>query len=91
MLKHIPRIVLVPAPSEEDRDETWATFAELIASDVELISEITDGNHRIAYLNNQQVRCFKELVMSLNSSICQYNIDKVFRIFEVWQQVAIVA
>ena len=83
MLKHIPRVVLVPPPTEEDKKETWGTFSELIASDVELISEITEGNHKIAFLNNQQLRCFKELVISLNSSISPYNIDKVFKIFEV--------
>ena len=83
MLKHIPRIVLIPPPAPDDKDETWKIFSELVSSDIELINEITNGNRKIAYLNNQQVRYFKELVTALNDSICYYNIDKIFMIYEV--------
>ena len=73
--------MLIPPPTGDD--DTWRLFSELISSDIELISEITNGNKKIAYLNNQQVRYFKELVTALNDSICYYNIDKVFVIYEV--------
>ena len=82
MLKHIQRIILIPPPSEEDDDKTWELFSELMSSDIELISVITEGNRNVAYLNNQQVRYFKELISALDESICVHNIDKIFKIFE---------
>eukprot|EP01022_Parablepharisma_sp_SALTPOND_P026755 TRINITY_DN647_c0_g1_i1.p1 TRINITY_DN647_c0_g1~~TRINITY_DN647_c0_g1_i1.p1 ORF type:complete len:1484 (-),score=183.65 TRINITY_DN647_c0_g1_i1:5466-9917(-) len=83
MLKHIPRVVLIPPPGVEDKEQTWEAYANLTASDIELIDGITVGNGKIAYLNNQQVRYFKELVVALNEGICHYNIDKIFMIYEV--------
>ena len=65
----------------------WELFAELMSSDVELFSAITEGSKNVAYLNNQQVRYFKQLVTNLDSSICVYNIDKIFRIFEVREHI----
>ena len=82
-MKHIQRITLIPPPAEEDKDEMWKVFAELTASDIELINQITIGNKSIAYLNSQQVRYFKELMGALNNSVCRYNMDKIFKIFEV--------
>ncbi len=76
-------MVLIPPPSEGDTDETWRLFAELLASDVELLNEIIEGNPKIASLDNQQVRYFKELMTNLNDSICSHNIDKIFQVFEV--------
>jgi len=84
MLKHIQRIVLIPPPGEKDELKTWELFSELLASDIELINVITQGNKNVAFLNNQQVRYFIELVTALNESICEYNIDKIFKIFEVF-------
>ena len=83
MLKHIQRIVLIPPPEEGSSKKTWKLFAELMASDIQLIDVITDENKDVAFLNNQQVRYFKGLVKALNNSICPYNIDKIFRVFEV--------
>ena len=83
MLKHIPRIVLIPPPNIEDKDEIWELFSILMASDIELIHEITNENKKLAYLNSQQVRFFKQLMTALNESICTYNIDSIFKIFEV--------
>ncbi|MDR3549706.1 MAG: hypothetical protein P4M11_15780 [Candidatus Pacebacteria bacterium] len=82
MLKHVQRLILIPPPDEEDGDKTWELFADLLSSDVELISVITEGNKNVAYLNNQQVRYFKQLMTQLDESICVYNIDKIFKIFE---------
>ena len=82
MLKHIQRIVLIPPPSESKSTDAWKLFAELLASDIELINVIS-SNKKVAFLNNQQVRYFKELVTALNESICVFNIDKIFKIFEV--------
>lgn len=82
-MKHIPRITLIHPPAESDKDEMWKVFAELAASDIELLSQITIGNKSVAYLNSQQVRYFKDLMEALNSSICRYNMDKIFKIFEV--------
>jgi len=84
MLKHIPKIVLVPPPDPTDEDKIWQAYSELTKSDIALINEITSGNKKMAYLNNQQVRYFKELVVALNDGICKYNIDKVFTIYEVF-------
>ncbi|MDR3547177.1 MAG: hypothetical protein P4M11_02670 [Candidatus Pacebacteria bacterium] len=50
---------------------------------MQLINEICRGNNQIAYLNNQQVGYFKELVALLNQSICAINIGKIFEVFEV--------
>lgn len=83
-MKHIPRITLVPPPSEDDKDDIWKVYTELTASDIELINQITIGNKSIAYLNSQQVRYFKELMGALNNSICKYNMDKIFKIYEVY-------
>ena len=84
MLKHIQRIVLIPPPEEGSSKKTWKLFAELMESDIELIDTITYENKDVAELNNQQVRYFKGLVTSLNNSICQYNIHKVFHVFAVF-------
>jgi len=82
LLKHIPRITLIPPPKEKDNDTKWKLFTELTASDIQLINEICKGNNQIAYLNNQQVGYFKELVALLNISICPLNIGKIFEVFE---------
>jgi len=80
MLKHIQRIVLIPPPEDK---KMWKNFAELMASDIELINAITDENKDLGSLNNQQVRYFKGLVTALNNSICSYNIHKIFHVFAV--------
>lgn len=83
MLKYIQRIVLIPPPEDRNNKKQWRPFAELTASDIELISAITDENKDLGALNNQQVRYFKGLVTELNNSICPYNIHKIFRVFAV--------
>jgi len=47
-----------------------------------LINEICRGNSQLAYLNNQQVKFFRELASLLNQSICEFNIGKIFEVFE---------
>ena len=83
LLKHIKRIVLIPAPGGKEKDETIKLFSELIASDVELLYQLTLDNKDISCLNNHQIRYFKDLMDSLNKSITKYNIHKILRIFQV--------
>ena len=82
VLKHISRITLIPPPQEQDNDKKWELFTEISTSDFQLLNEICKGNSHIAYLNNQQVGYFKELVAILNQSICRFNIGRIFEVFE---------
>jgi len=83
MLKHISKVIIIPLPSTGDKDDKQKEYADITRSDMELINEITSENINIAYLNNQEVRYFKDLVNALNKTVCQYNIDKVFMIYKV--------
>lgn len=82
LLKHVARITLIPPPKDIYNDERWRLFTKISKTDIELINEICKGNNQIAYMNNQQVVYFKELVQHLNKCICKHNIDKIFQVFE---------
>ena len=82
LLKHIPKITMVPPPSDVKNQEKWNTFTKMSSTDIDLIYNICRGNNQIAFLNNKQVGYFTTLVKNLNLALCPLNIHKIFTVFE---------